>query len=107
MTWLNILIPLAVSLLGTGGLRAILTARHDKKLGVSKDAREDRDQVATASAELIDRLMARIDALEDRTGELETARRGDLEYIEELRAHIYAGSPPPPPARPPALTPAS
>lgn len=100
MTWTPWIPAIAALVAAIPAYRSLVTIRTDRSMGVRTADREDRDQVAAASAGFIDRLMTRVDSLEARMGVMEGDRAADQEYIRLLLAHIWAGSPPPPPPRP-------
>lgn len=107
----------AVGTLGTGLLTAIgalVKVLLDRRLGISGDerqarqeAREDRrDTIADRDA-LVDQLQEEISSLTSRVEGLTTRADQVLRELEAERAysrilvdHIYRGAPPPPPPRP-------
>lgn len=100
-----------------GGLAALWQARNSRRQGIAGDEREARrdeaaqrrDTVADRDA-LIDQLQEDVAALRDaakdtssRLAALEREHAIEQKHNALLIAHIYAGSPPPPPARPTSL----
>lgn len=96
-----------VSLFVGGGGVAWFNSWQSRKARISGDEREARRDTISDRDGLIDRLMKRIDTLEEQRDEDE----GDIaalrhhvdllvEHIGVLEAHIYGGKQPPPPARP-------
>lgn len=113
MSGVQIALAALAALLGSTVLAAAITAGVSYRLGVRADergARQDeasgrRDTIADRDA-LIDQLSDGLadertarEALAVRVDALERQREADRVYIDELRAHIWAGKPPPPPDR--------
>lgn len=91
--------PVVTFLLG-GGAVSVYSARRSAKSQVSGDEREARrDTVADRDA-LYDRLEKRLVAVEERLERTERVSQGRSDQIDVLEAHIWAGKPAPPPARP-------
>lgn len=96
-----------ISLFVGGGGVAWFNSWQSRKARISGDEREARRDTVSDRDGLIDRLMKRLDTLEDQRDEdevdiaalhrhIETL----VEHIGVLESHIYGGKQPPPPPRP-------
>lgn len=97
----SIWVPLAVALVSAvPASRALLTIRHDRKIGLRDADRADREQESISS----DRLMARMENLlkryEERAERAEHELSLEQAYTAILDQHIRDRRPPPSPARP-------
>ncbi len=92
---------LLVGSVGTllAGAAAWARSRSDQRAGLTGVERADRrDTIADRDA-LIDQLQEQQTALMARVDRLEHERELDQEWAAAMVAHIWAGKPPPPPAR--------
>ena|SRR5699024_2659899 len=93
--------------IGSGGLGSVITGLIQSKLMAKNDARADwarftgemRQQMDADRKQAHEQLQ-RLDAMRRRLDEADARYRASSDHIDVLEAHIWAGNPPPPPARP-------
>lgn len=89
-----------MALIGSGGLGALLTTIFNHRRGIKGDEREARRDTIADRESLIENLVEEVGTLRSRQDRLERELHAEMEWNLALLQHIYAGSPPPPPARP-------
>lgn len=100
MTWTTWVPVLVAAVAAIPASRSWATIRHDRAMGIRTADRDDREQASTAADRHAARLEVEIARLAARVAVLEAERTSSRDYIDELRAHIYARRDPPPPPRP-------